>query len=300
MRHFPETGPVTLKTNLDSRFAVQRAMRYGEIASPLIDFDFCGPPIAHHAFPQMIEQDAFDAGEIAIVTYLQAKCAGKPLVILPAVNLGRFLFNTIFVSPQSKLRTPRDLEGKTVGIRSYTQTTGIWVRGMLRHDYGVDPDKVRWACFDPPHLATFREPANCVRLPADNNDIEKLTLSGEVDAMVALDVKDKRLTSLIPDTPEMARAWHAKNGYVPINHILCVRPYVSAERPDVVREFFRLFVESRKRAKLDGEVDLLPVGLEANRKSLQAIVDFCVEQKMIPRRLEVDELFDDVTRSLMP
>lgn len=300
MRRFPETGPVTLKTNLDSRFAVQRAMRTGEIASPLINFDFCGPPIAHHAFPQMIEKDEFDAGEIAIVTYLQAKCAGKPLVILPAVNLGRFLFNTIYVSPQSKLRTPKDLEGKTIGIRSYTQTTGIWVRGMLRHDYGVDPDKITWACFDPPHLATFREPANCFRLPADNNDIEKLTMSGEVDAMMALDVKDKRLTSLIPDTPETARTWHAKNGYVPINHILCVRPYVSAERPDVVRDYFRLFVESKRRAKLGGEVDLLPIGLEANSKSLQTCIDYCVEQNMIPHRLEVDELFDDVTRGLKP
>src|SRR6478752_5401652 len=207
MPHFPATGPVTLKANLDQRFEVQRAMRHGEITSPLIDFDFCGPPIAHHAFPQMIEKDEFDIGEIAIVTYLQAKCAGKPLVILPAVNLGRFLFNTIFVSPTSKLRSPKDLEGCTIGIRSYTQTTGVWVRGMLRREYGIDPDKIRWACFDPPHLAGFKEPANCFRLPKDNNDIEKLTMSGEVDAMIALDVKDKRLTSLVPDTPETTQAW---------------------------------------------------------------------------------------------
>lgn len=299
MAHFPTSGPVTLRANLDSRFLPQHAMRHGRISSPLIHFDFCGPPIAHHAFPEMIEKDAFDVGEIAIVTYLQAKCAGKPLVILPAVNLGRFLFNTIFVSPAGRIRAPKDLEGKTVGIRSYTQTTGIWVRGMLRHDYGVDPDKIRWACFDPPHLATFKEPANCFRLPKDNNDIEKLTLSGEVDAMIALEVKDKRLKSLIPDTPEMARTWHAKHGYVPINHILCVRPYLSAERPDVVREFFRLYVESKKLANLDG-IDLVPCGLDATRKSLQTIIDDCVEQNMIPRRLSVEELFDDVTRSLTP
>ncbi len=299
MTKLPSTGPVTLTANLDSRFVPQYALRHGQIASPLIHFDFCGPPIAHHAFPQMIEKDEFDIGEIAIVTYLQAKCAGKPLVILPAVNLGRFLFNTIFVGPASKLRSPKDLEGCTIGIRSYTQTTGVWVRGMLRREYGVDPDKITWACFDPPHLAGFKEPANCFRLPKDNNDIEKLTMSGEVDAMIALDVKDKRLTSLIPDTPEAAQAWYAKNGYVPINHILCVRPYVSRERPDVVREFFRLFVESKKLAKLDG-IDLVPCGLEAIRKSLQTIIDDCVEQNMIPRRLSVDELFDDVTRGLTP
>lgn len=298
MTHFPATGPVTLKANLDSRFAVQRAMRHGEISSPLIKFDFCGPPIAHHAFPEVIEKDAFDVGEIAIVTYLQALCAGKPLVILPAVNLGRFLFNTIFVNPDGEVRSPKDLEGKTVGIRSYTQTTGVWVRGMLRHAYGVDPDRIRWACFDLPHLATFKEPPNCFRL--GSSDIEALTMAGEVDAMVALDVKDKRLTSLIPDTPEQARAWYAKNGYVPINHILCVRPYVSAERPDVVRDYFRLFVESKKRAQLGDEIDLLPCGLEANRRSLETIISFCFEQNMIPRRLTVDELFDDVTRGLVP
>jgi 4,5-dihydroxyphthalate decarboxylase len=299
MTTLPSTGPVTLKANLDSRFLPQHAMRHGRIVSPLINFDFCGPPIAHHAFPQMIEKDEFDVGEIAIVTYLQAICAGKPLVILPAVNLGRFLFNTIYVSPDSKLRSPQDLEGRTVGIRSYTQTTGVWIRGMLRHEFGVDPDKIRWACFDPPHLAEFKEPANCFRLPKDNNDIEKLTMSGEVDAMIALDVKDKRLVSLIPDTPEMAQAWYASNGFVPINHILCVRPYVSQQRPDVVREFFRLFVESKKLANLDG-IDLVPCGLAANRKSLQTIIDYCFEQKMIPRKLTVDELFDDVTRGLTP
>lgn len=299
MTTLPATGPVTLKANLDSRFLPQHAMRHGVLKSPLIDFDFCGPPVAHHAFPEMIEKDAFDVGEIAIVTYLQAKCAGKPLVILPAVNLGRFLFNTIYVNPESRFKSPKDLEGSTIGIRSYTQTTGVWIRGMLRHEFGVDPDKIRWACFDPPHLATFKEPPNCFRLPKDNNDIEKLTMSGEVDAMVALDVKDKRLVSLIPDTPEMAQAWYATNGYVPINHILCVRPYVTQQRPDVAREFFRLFVESKKLAKLEG-IDLVPCGLEANRKSLQTIIDYCFEQKMIPRKLAVDELFDDVTRTLVP
>lgn len=300
MKQLPATGRVTLQANLDSRFLPQHAMRHGVLKSSLIDFDFCGPSVAFQAFPEMIEKDAFDIGEIAIVTYLQAICAGKPLVILPAVNLGRFLFNTIFVRPGSDIRSPKDLEGRTVGIRSYTQTTGVWVRGMLRHEYGIDPDKIRWACFDPPHLATFTEPANCFRLPKDNNDIEKLTMTGEVDAMIALDVKDKRLTSLIPDTPEMARQWYATNGFVPINHILCVRPYVSQQRPDVVREFFRLFVESKKRADIRDEIDLVPCGLEANRKSLDTIIGYCFEQKMIPRRLAVEELFDDVTRGLKP
>lgn len=298
MRTLPATGPVTLRTNLDNGPECQRALRGGAITSPLIDFDFCGPPIAHHAFPQMINEDEFDAGEIAIVTYLQARCAGKPMVLLPAVNLGRFLFNTIHVSPTSRLRSPKDLEGCTVGIRSYTQTTGVWVRGMLRHEYGVDPDSIRWACFDPPHLAAYREPPNCIRLPKDNNDIEKLTMTGEVDAMVALKVRDTRLKSLIPDTAEQARAWHAKHGFVPINHILFVRPFVSEQRPDVVREFYRCFLDSKKAAGIGTEIDLLPCGVEANRKSLQTIIEFCFEQKMIPRRMTVDELFDDVTRAL--
>lgn len=300
MARFPATGPVTLRTNLDDQPAVQRPMRRGEITSPLINFDFCGGPIAHRAFPQMIERDEFDAGEIAIVTYLQAKCAGKPLVILPAVNLGRFLFNTIFHNPARGPLAPKDLEGKTIGIRSYTQTTGVWVRGMLRHEFGVDPDNIRWACADPPHLASYTPPPNTFRLPAGNNDIEKLAVTGEVDAMVALKVADKRLVSILPDTADAARAWHANNGYVPINHILCVRPYLSQQRPDVVREFFRVFVDSKKAAKLPSGIDLVPCGLENNRKSLETIVEFCFEQKMIPRRLTVDELFDDVTRGLVP
>src|SRR5688572_13129787 len=143
MSAYPKTGPVTLSTNL-ADYPVTRALKAGAVKSDLVTFDFCGPKVANEGFKPMVREGKFDAGELAIVTFLQAKVYGKPLVLLPAVVMGRGQHHTIHYNVARGPLSPKDIEGKRFGTRSYSVTTGVWVRGILHDEYGVDPNRVTW------------------------------------------------------------------------------------------------------------------------------------------------------------
>ena len=193
---------------------------------------------------------------------------------------------------------PKDIEGKQVGVRSYAQTTGLWIRGILRHEHGVDLDKVTWMTLIDGHLAEYQDPANCVRLPAGSS-IPDMMMRGELAAaLLGEDMpKDERVRTLVPDAHNAAKAWFAREGVVPINHMFVVHQDICRQRPDIVRELYRMVCESRAQAEGMPAV-FPPLGLEANRKGLQLAIDWALDQKIIPRRLQVDELFDDTTGAL--
>src|SRR3977135_4509917 len=140
-------GPVTLKTNL-AEYPVTMALRQGKAISSVVSLDFCGPPVAHDGFKGMVRDNKFDAGELAIITFLQAKALGKPYVLLPAPISGRFQHHCIGYSVEHGELRPKDIEARKVGVRTYAQTTGLWVRGILQHEHGVDLDKVTWLTID--------------------------------------------------------------------------------------------------------------------------------------------------------
>lgn len=288
----------TLRTNL-AVYPVTKALRDGRVRSDLVNLDFCGPTPAHSGFKAMVRESAFDAGELAIVTYLQAKAYGKPFVLLPVPISGRFQHHCAGFNIDFGHLDPKDIEGKRVGVRSYAQTTGLWIRGVLRHEYGVDLDKVSWMTVVDGHLAEYQDPPNCQRLPKGAS-IPDLMMSGELDAaLLGEDMpKDPRARTLVPDAHNAAKAWYAREGFVPINHMFVVHERLSRERPDIVRELYRMVVESRGLTEGGTPAVFPPVGLEANRKGLQVAIDWALDQKIIPRRMSVDELFDDVTGAL--
>jgi len=292
------TGPVKLRTNL-ADYPVTMALKEGRLASPLVDFDFCGPKTAHDGFKDMLRRSAYDAGELAIVTYLQAKIYGKPWVLLPVPIHGRFQHHCIGYNVEYGTLRPKDIEGRKVGVRTYAQTTGLWVRGILQHEYGVDLDKVNWLTIDESHLAEYHDPANCQQLPQGSR-IAQMMLDGELAAAIlGVDMpKDPRVRTLIPDPHAAAREWYQREGVVPINHLFVVHQDLSRRRPDVVREIYRLLAESRARAPAAVVAALPPLGFQANRKGIGMAIDWAFEQKIIPRRLSIEELFDDVTASL--
>ncbi|MEI2301803.1 phosphate ABC transporter substrate-binding protein [Ensifer sp. MJa1] len=289
-------SPLTLRVNL-AEYPSTSALRSGAVRSPLVEFDFCGPETAHNGFKAMLRENAFDAGELAIVTYLQAIAYNKPFVMLPAPVSGRQQHHCAGYNSALHSFSPKDIEGKRVGVRSYAQTTGLWIRGILQHEYGVDLDKVTWLTVTDGHLAEYADPPNCTRLPK-GSDLGQMLLEGEIDAaLLGNDMpQDPRIKTLVPDAIEAGKAWHAREGVIPINHVFVVHRDLTRERPDVVREIYRLLVESR--AQSTSKAPLPPFGLEANRKGLTLAIDWAFEQKIIPRRLQVDELFDDVTASL--
>jgi 4,5-dihydroxyphthalate decarboxylase len=297
----PSKGPVTLKTNL-ADYPVTLALKQGKTSSSVVSLDFCGPPTAHDGFKGMVRDDKFDAGELAIITFLQAKAYGKPYVLLPAPISGRFQHHCIGYNAEYGELKPKDIEGRRVGVRSYAQTTGLWARGVLQHEYGVDLDRVTWVTFDDAHLAEYTDPANTERAPKGAKKLAQMMFDGDVAAAIlGADMpKDPRVRTLVPDAQKAAQAWYKQTGVIPINHMFTVHERIPRERPDVVQEIFRLLVESRKAAPPEALGTIPPFGVEANRKAIQLAIDWSLEQRIIPHRLEVDELFDDATRGLMP
>jgi 4,5-dihydroxyphthalate decarboxylase len=291
------TGAPTLRVNL-AEYSVTKAMRDGRVSSDLMTLDYCGPTPAHNGFKAMVRESEFDAGELAIVTFLQAKAYGKPYVLLPTPISGRFQHHCAGYNIDFGHLDPKDIEGRKVGVRTYTQTTALWIRGILRHEYGVDLDKVTWMTLGDGHLAEYNDPQNCQRLPADAS-IPQMMLNGELAAaLLGEDMpKDERVRTLVPDAHAAAKDWFQRSGIVPINHMFVVHETLSKQRPDIVRELYRMIVESRSLAEGVPAV-FPPIGMEANRKGLQLAIDWAFDQKIIPRRLAVDELFDDVTGSL--
>jgi 4,5-dihydroxyphthalate decarboxylase len=292
---YPASGPVTLKTNLGDH-GIVAALKHGDVRSDLVSFDFCGPKGAIGGFKPMIRDGAYQAGELAIVSYLQAKAYGKPLVLLPAVVVGGFLHHCIRYDLAHGRLGPKDVEDRVVGARVYAQTTCVWVRGVLQHEYGVNLDRISWSVADEPHLAEYRDPPNCRPLPPGRS-LEELLAAGEIAAAVvgSQTPPDARAATLIPDAQQAAQAWSRKLGLTPINHMFVVDQALSVQRPDVVREIYRMLMESKRAA---GEIPTIRFGIEPNRRALELIIDYAVEQRVIPRRLEVDELFDDTTRVL--
>jgi 4,5-dihydroxyphthalate decarboxylase len=289
---------LSVKTNL-ADYPVTMAMKDGRVTSSVVTLDCCGPKLAHDGFKAMLRENAFDAGELAIVTYLQAKAYGKPFVMLPIPISGRFQHKTIAYNHELGHLAPKDIEGRTVGVRTYAQTTGVWARGILQHEYGVNLEKVTWLTIEEAHLSEYSDPANVQRLPAGSK-LKEMMLKGQVAAAIMGNdmPDDPRLRTLIPDAAAAARAWYQREGVICMNHVFVVRQELSTERPDVVREMFRMLVESRNLAPESAKATIPPIGLDANRKALAMAIQWSYEQKVIPRRLSVDELFDDATAAL--
>lgn len=277
-----------------------KPLKSGAVHSDLVDFDFVEVKVANSMFKNVVRDAKYDVAELAIVTYLQAKAYGKPYVLVPAVVVSRGQHHTIAYNPERGVLKPSDLNGKKVGVRAYTVTTGTWVRGILASDYGVDNDKIEWITFEDPHVAEYHDPAVVKRAPA-GKDPTQMLLDGDVDAGIVGDkLPDPRLKHLIAEPEAAAQKWAERHGGVPINHMLVVRQELSRSRPDVVQDIFRRMHESKLAAGLpdSGTLDPYRFGVEACRPILDIIVDYCYRQQLIPRRLSVDELFDDTTRAL--
>lgn len=292
-----DTSTLTLRTNL-ADYPVTMALKERRLTSPIVDFDFCGPKVANKAFKAMLRDEQFDAGELPIITFLQAKAFGKPWTLLPLPISGRFQHHCAGYNSAFGDLGPKDIEGKKVGVRTYSQTTGLWIRGVLQHEYGVDLNKVTWMTLEDSHIPEFRDPPNCSRLP-DGSDLSQMLLDGDLAAVLMGGdmADDSRIRTLVPNAKEAAKEWYAREHVIPINHMFVVHDRIAKARPDVVAEIFRLLVEARAAATTPAVFP--PIGLEANRKQFEMAIDWSFEQKIIPRRLSVDELFDDVTANLV-
>jgi 4,5-dihydroxyphthalate decarboxylase len=278
-----------------------KALKDGTVKSDRVALNFTEINPVNRAFLLMAREQKFDVCEMAIVTYLQAKAYGKPLMLVPATMLGRFQHGALLYNAERGVLRPQDLPGRRVGVRAFSQTTGVWIRGILWKDYGLDLATVKWVTFEDAHVAEYRDPPGVERAAA-GKDLTQMLIDGQLDAAIfgGAMPNDPRLKSVIPDPDTAGREWYKKHGTVPVNHMVVVKDSLAKSDPGAVREVFRMLLDSKKAAGLPkaDAVDFVPFGFDAVRPALELMSSYAVEMKLVPRRYEVEELFDDTTRTL--
>jgi 4,5-dihydroxyphthalate decarboxylase len=285
-----------MSTNLSlalKRYPTTQAIFDQTISSELLTFDIHEIEPIHNAFKPMAREQKFDVSEMAVFTYLQAHVYEKPIVLLPVVLASRFQHGClVYNTDYNKELTPDQLIGKKVGVRAYTQTTGAWVRNILSQEHNIDLEKINWITFEDAHLAEYQEPSFVTRATGPKKLLPML-MSGEIDAAILGNdlPDDPKVKAVIPNAAKAGRAWHDATGLLPINHMLVVKGDLIRSKPEVVRDIYRMFVAAKQAAPITGAIDMRPIGYDAIAPSLDLVIQLAYEQRIIPTRFAVEDLF---------
>jgi 4,5-dihydroxyphthalate decarboxylase len=289
------------------------ALKDGSVKPKSFDFEFEEVPAIIQAFRRMVRGLEFDISEMAITTYICAKEHGKPFTALPIFLVRAFHHGAIVVNTKLGIRSPKDLEGKKIGVnRGYTVTTGVWARGILQHEHGVDLNKITWILSGDEHVAEYRPPANVVPIAAGKK-LEDIVIAGEIAGAIGVEINHPDVKPLIPDAAEAGFAALRRDGHYPINHTLVVKDELLRAQPGLARDIFDAFNEAKNRyierlksnaiaepskndrlykrvMDITGK-DPLAYGVEASRPMIEAVIQYAEEQRILTRHFTVDELF---------
>ena len=281
-----------------------------EEVNPLID-----------AFRRMVRGLEFDVCEMAITTYLCAREHGKKMTALPVFLVRAFHHGAILVNAKAGIASPKDLEGRRVGVnRGYTVTTGLWARAILQHQYGVDLNAITWVLSGDEHVAEYRPPANVVPIEK-GRQMQDLLASGELAAAIGVEADHPDVRPLIADAAQAGFEALRERGHYPINHTVVVKDELLAAHPELGAAIFDAFSESKRlyveRLK-SGQIakptavdevhrrvmeitgrDPLPYGVAPNRQTLDEAVQAALEQGIIRRPVVPEALFARGTLDLL-
>ena len=289
------TQPLVLKAALKT-YPHTRALKAGELTSPVVDLRFEDVEPIHRAFAPMARRQVFDVSELAIVTYLQAKAYGKPVVLLPAVVAARFQQGCLIYDAQRAKPDLGQLAGKRIGVRTYAQTTGMWVRAILGEMHGVPLEKIEWVTIEGGHLEEYADPAFVRRADVDKQLLPMLR-AGEIDAAIlGNDLPEgPEFKPLIDNAAAADLEWYGLHRYVPINHVVVVTRALAESNPQAVRAVYDLLKRGKESVAAEnaGKADKLLFGYDALRGPLEETIGFCEQQGLLPRKLTVDEVFAD-------
>jgi 4,5-dihydroxyphthalate decarboxylase len=294
-----------------------KGLKDGTVSVPDVQFEHVEISPIIGAFRRMCRTLDFDLCEMAITTYLTAKAHSKPFTALPVFVLRQFHHSPIAYNLKSGVQAPKDLEGKKVGVRAYTVTTGVWTRGILATQYGVDLDKITWVVVDEEHVQEYRKPANVTERPGAN--LATMLTEGELAAAIGVGKVDSPdVKPLIPEAAAVEADWYRKTGIYPINHTVVIKDALLESDPALAPRLFAGFEAAKaqflkelssgaelpaeaqilaKRRSIVGD-DPLPNGFARNRKALEAIIRFAHEQKILPRPVTPEEMFAANTLNL--
>jgi ABC-type nitrate/sulfonate/bicarbonate transport system substrate-binding protein len=297
-----------------------QALKDGTVVPRTFTFDFEDVPVIIKAFRRMVRGLEFDISEMAITTYLTARAHGKKFTAIPVFPMRAFHHGAILYNTTSDIRAPKDLEGRRVGVnRGYTVTTGLWARSILQHEYGVDLKKVTWVLSGDEHVAEYRPPANVVPIE-QGRTLEEMLRSGEIAAANGIAADSPEIKPLIPNAKDAGLNGLRHGGLYPINHTVVVKDEVLAAHPDLAADLFDAFVRAKRiyvdRLKAGGIAeptaadktfaavmaitgDPLPYGVAPNRREIEAVIQYSVEQGILQNPFSVEEIFAKGTLDLV-
>ncbi|MFE6961729.1 hypothetical protein [Streptomyces sp. NPDC057696] len=244
----------------------------------------------HKASRSFVNESNADLCELAIVTVLQAVAHGKPVLLLPVTTLGRHQHQTLVTL--GKL-SAADVEGHSVGVRSWSQTTGVWMRGFLTEQYGVDLRKADWTTYEGSHVDGADQPSWVKRAP-EGAKLPADFLEGRLDFGIMGNElpSDERIRTAIDNAHATAERWSKKQGFIPVNHVVGVSETAAAEHSAAILAAYDA-LQSMLTAKAEpGPVPLHPVGFDALRGAFTKAAAYALEQGVIPRAVDYEELVD--------
>jgi 4,5-dihydroxyphthalate decarboxylase len=281
------------------------------------------------AFRRMVRDVEFDVCEMAPTTYLIARARGAPYIALPIFVMRRFHHGGFVVRPDANIKVPTDLEGKQVGVRAYSVTTGVWTRGIFTNEYGLDASKVTWVVDDEEHVTTLKLPENVIHAPPGQS-LASMMASGKLQAGFTGpagigragaptanweqggQTPAQNYPELIPNVAEVEANWYRRTGIYPIHGTIVVKTDVLEKNPAVGRALFDAFTKAKtpylerlKRGEGQTPEDIryrgfiplmgdpLPYGMAANRASIDALMTYALQQKLIPERMPIKQAFFD-------
>lgn len=296
------------------------ALKEGSVKPAGIELEIEEVPVLIDAFRRMVRESAYDVSEMALTTYVCARQHGKKFTALPIFLVRAFHHGAIVVNTDAGIKTPKDLEGRKVGVnRGWTVTTGLWARSILQHQYGVDLSKISWVLSGDEHVAEYRPPAY-VQPIEKGRKMADMVASGELAGAIGVDIDAPNVKPLIPLAAQAGLDALRSQGHYPINHLIVVKDEVLKAHPEVAPALFEAFAESKRRYvdKLrNGGItnptavdethrrvmevtgaDPLPYGLAPNRQVLQTALASAVAQGILSRAPALEELFPENTHHL--
>jgi 4,5-dihydroxyphthalate decarboxylase len=290
---------LTLKTVLGN-YQHCAALKDGSVRVPGVELDFLPVESIIPLFRRMLRSLDYEVSEMAVVAFFVGRQYGLPLTAIPVFPLvsvqdgGLISYNV-----KSGIRTPKDLEGKRVGVRGYTVTPGVWARGYLA-EQGVDLSKITWVLGADEHVEAFHAdaPANLEYQPGA--DLEAMLAAGEIVAGLQVAARDNPdIQPLFPRSRENGIETFKTAGVYRLGHLVLIRDDVLKEKPTLPRDLFGAFKAAKQAwlTRLGNEApkerydDPLLIGMDAARPSLEALMRYCVEQGVLKKAIDLDALF---------
>ncbi|HWG01309.1 MAG TPA: hypothetical protein VG164_05615 [Trebonia sp.] len=299
-----------------------QALKDGTVQPAGATLNFEEVPVLIQAFRKMVRTLDYDVTEMAFTTYMAAKAHGKPFTALPVFLVRGFHHGAILRGTGAGAAdlAPRDLEGRSAGVnRGYTVTTGVWARGILAEEYGVDLDRVTWVLSGDEHVAEYVPPSNVVPVP-DGKNVPDMVASGELAAGVGIAADRADLTTLIPDAAEAGYRALRERGCYPINHLVVVKDELLAAYPGLAADLFSAYAAAKRRyvdalasgaiaepdatdrmyqrvAEITG-ADPMPYGLAPNRAMIDKLISYAVDQRILDKPVAAEDLFAAGTHHL--